>query len=178
MNEHLTFDEILQAVNKSPQNLASHRFKHFETCEKCLLAYNSQRAADKILKTARPKKAPLSITQKVIETLSVTKIKEKTDWTFLFSMVLLFSIAAWFLFSGKIGSIIKTYTPQVITEEVDSIEPGMIDSIKDGVSSFNFSFDLPDLNFGNMYLVVGALAILFYMFLDKKIGHNFKVRKT
>jgi hypothetical protein len=178
MNEHLTFDEILQAVNKSPQSLAAQRFKHFESCEKCLQAYNSQRTADKILKTTRPQRAPLSITQRVMDTLSATKIKEKTDWTFLFAMVLLFSIASWFLFSGKVGSLINTYAPKIITEEVKSIEPGMMDTIRDSVSSFEINFDLPDLSFGNIYLLFGALAIMFYMLLDKKIGHNFKVRKT
>ena len=181
MNEHLNFDEITQAINKSPQGLPAHRYKHFIECRECQLEYKKQSSVDEVLRSAQPKAAPSFIAEKVMKQLgrlSTSKIKEKTDWVFLISMVLLFSIAAWFLFSGKINSVIKEYAPQITTEKEKITEPTVIETITDSVSKFEFKFDIPDFNFGNMYLALGFLAILFYMLLDRKLSHHYKVRKT
>lgn len=179
MKEHLTFDEIVQVISKSPENLATNRYKHFTECEKCQKECNNQLAADKVLKTINPKPAPSYIVRSVLgklEQIIPSKVKEKTDWIFLIAIVLLFSIGSWFLFSGKAGSYIKQYAPQAVTEQEYVEDFTIIDSMKDFFSGINF--ELPDFNFGNIYLALGILAILFYMVIDKKISRNFKVHKT
>jgi len=179
MSEHLTFDEIIQVINKSPESLAKNRYVHFKECEICQSECNNQLSADSVLKNIQPKSAPGMVLKNVLnklEQIVPSKVKEKTDWTFLIAIVLLFSIGSWFIFSGKVGTYIKQYAPQVVTEQEKVEDFTIIDSIKEFFSGL--SFELPDLNFGNFYLAIGILAILFYMLIDRKYSRNFKVHKT
>ena len=179
MSEHLTFDEILQAVNKTPESLVTNRYIHFQECRRCQKEYHNQKSAEKLLKTIRPKPAPISIVQNVrikLEQIVPLKGKEKTDWSFLIAIVLLFSIGSWFIFSGKAESYLNQYAPQVISEPEKVKDFTIIDSITEFFNSI--SIDLPDFNFVNIYLTFGILAILFYMMIDRKINRNFKVHKT
>ena len=179
MNEHLTLDEIMQALNKPPESLASNRYMHFKTCEKCQMGYKNQQSADLILKSMRPKPVAGVVLERVLDKIELivpSKIKEKTDWTFLIAIVLLFSIGSWFIFSGKAESYIQNYAPQLVTEKEEVNDFTIIDSIRAFFTGLKVEF--PELDFGNFYLALGIFAILFYMYIDSKISRNFKVHKT
>jgi hypothetical protein len=181
MRKHLSYDEIARAVKSSPQSLEIGTFKHFKECEKCQEEYKIQLSADKLLKNIHPKPAPLTLLENVVnklERISPLKIKEKTDWVFLISMILLFSTVSWFVFSGRISSVISHYTQEIIPEKQQLKETQIIKKIKEDVSTIDFKIEFPDFNFGNIYLAIGILAILFYMIIDRKISKNFKVHKT
>ena len=142
---------------------------------------NIQRSADRLLNKIHPKPAPQTLLKNVLNKLdqiTPVNVKERTDWVFLISMILLFTTVSWFVFSGKAGKIITHYSQQIIPEKEQVEEPGIINKIREDVTAIDFSFKFPDFNFGNIYLAVGILAILFYMIIDRKISKNFKVHKT
>jgi hypothetical protein len=179
MSEHLTADEIILAVSKSPQSLASNRYDHFTGCAKCQNEYISQNTTNTVLSGLKPKSAPAGIVKSVLSQLGQivpARVKEKTDWTFLIAIVLLFSIGSWFLFSGKAETYLKQYAPNTVTEKQIVKDFTIIDSIREFFSDLNIK--MPNLNFGNFYLALGVLAVLFYMIIDKKIARNLKAHKT
>jgi len=181
MKEHLSHDEIIRALNSTAQSLDVARLKHLKECEKCQQEYKIQLSTDKLLKKIHPKPAPVILLKNVfykLERISPVKIKEKTDWVFLVSMILLFSTVSWFVFSGRVSSLISHYTQEIIPEKQQLKETKIINKIKEDVSTIDFKIEFPDFNFGNIYLAIGILAILFYMIVDRKISKNFKVHKT
>lgn len=181
MSDHLNYDEIIRIVKKDLQSLQTGRYTHYKNCKICQKEYSDQLSTDKVLQGIHPKQAPENIFKGVINRLSqgnTIKIKEKTDWIFLIAILLLFSIGSWFVFSGKAGLYIEQYTPDVVSENENIKGLEIIESFKDWIPEINFNIDLPHINFGNMYLALGIVAILFYMLIDRKISHNFKVRKT
>ena len=181
MSDHLNFDEIFRIVNKTPESLETGRYAHFMNCKKCQREYKAQLTSDSILKGIKPKTAPASIIKQVFVQLSgmeSIKIKEKTDWVFLVAIILLFTIGSWFVFSGKAISYLQDYTSQVVPEKQEIKNLEFLDSIKDKMPDFNFKFEFPDINWGNIYLALGIFVGVFYMLLDRKISHYFKVHKT
>lgn len=182
MKDHLNYDEMNQIVRKTPESLSRDRYLHFKECEKCQQEYYNQVSVDKVLKDIHPKSAPADILKGVLNKIagidSSLRIKEKTDWVFLIAIILLFAIGTWFIFSGKITTYFQEYTPQVISQNQNTEKMDIINPLKEEISKINFNFHLPHLSFGNMYLVLGLLAIMFYVLLDKKISSNFKTHKT
>ncbi len=181
MSMHLNKDELTLIIEKSPQHLSTNRFLHFEKCNNCRKLYKQQIGVHNALLNIAPIKAPASILGNVVKAMGEIPSKmptKKTDWMFLFALITLFGIGAWFIFSGSLGESIGQYLPQIVTEtESTKIVSEFFKPYKDSIGNINFTFELFKMNGHRLYLFFGFLSFFFYMFLDKKFGHSIKLNR-
>jgi len=180
MSTHLSPDELTLIIQKTPHHLVTNRFLHYEKCSYCQTIYEQQLSVHKTLLNISPLKAPVSIIHNVarnIETFSSKATNGKTDWVFFVALIILFGIGAWFLFSGSLGDSLVQYLPQSISKgESINKAPAIVNSIKDSMKGINISFDLFKTNGHGLYVFFGFLSFLFYMILDKKFGHGYRIK--
>ena len=180
MSMHLTKDEFALIIQKSPQRLSTNRLLHYEKCSNCRDLYKQQIAVHKTLLNIKPLKAPVSVLNNVMRSVGALSSKtpnKNTDWVFLFALVTLFAIGAWFIFSGGLGESLVQYVPQIIPDiEITGKTYEIIKSFKESLKSVNFTFHFFKVNGHSLYLFFGALSFLFYMFWDKKFGRNYKFK--
>jgi hypothetical protein len=182
MNNHLNQNELHLAVEEDPKKLPKERYEHFSACSYCREQYNIQRMVHNSLKKLKPVSAPDRISQKVLHNLvSFSKQaipKKKTDWIFLLALIVLFTIGSWYLFNGKIGTFFVDSAQQIVPENTEFVNHSneFVQSLWEKINSIDFNLKT-GLNWRTLYVFFGLLAFIFYMILDKKIGHMYKMRR-
>jgi hypothetical protein len=183
MTDHLNQNELNLAVEENPQKLPREKYTHFTLCSQCLEQYNIQQMMHISLKKLKPVPAPEKISQKVLNSLiSISKQavpKKKTDWIFLLAMIILFGIGSWYLFNGKVNTILTQYAPQITPEKTELVNNStkVFQSLKQKINSVEFNFRLTGFNWHAFYVLIGLLAFIFYTVLDKKLSQMYKMRR-
>ncbi len=182
MIKHLTKDELSLMIQKEPSNLLASRFLHYEKCKYCRHLYNEQKSINGLLTNLQPKKAPEIIIRSVVRItgkISDNVPKNKTDWLFLFALITLFIIGAWFLFSSALDGGIEQYLPQLFSDTERTFKtPEFINSFQESIKGINYSDSLLKINAHLLYMLFGFLSFLLYIYLDKKYGHGFSSKST
>ena len=183
MSLHLSAEEFDLILQKNPQSLQTNRYLHFEKCTSCKDEYKQQQQTHLLLNKISPLSAPGIISQAVLKNLSKisdsVKPKSKTDWSFLLSILVLFAISSWILFSGRLASYLGEYAPDFMKEENSLIRTEeIVKTISTHIPAFSLDFSWLSIKWGSLYLYIGMIVAILYIFIDYKLSRRYKFRRS
>jgi hypothetical protein len=174
MNKHLNTIEIIAAISGEVEKIDAEKIKHLKNCTQCAGQISMQKKVHSLLFGITPKKSPANIRQDVLHKLSDISIflKPNTDWVFLISLILLFTLGFGIIFYGDIS----LFPPDIILnfkQNFPQINPQNLFSFLPGLFKQNLNFSSKYI-----YLFCGLTSILAYILLDKKLIKIFKFNKS